>query len=147
MIDEYIVDYDEYAGLGSGSIGHLNGICYANTFDVRQYISQVDRQKGSLPLMAGRLFSPRDRARYDFLMKLFGMKLNVPDIQTKYEGTLFKYTWPLVIAFRIAGGLRYYPPDLYLTGKGRYMWVIMMREFFTAVNNFRDFCRSTITTL
>lgn len=144
MIDEYIVDYDEYAGLGSGSIGYLNGICYANTFDVRQYISQVDRQKGSLPLMAGRLFSPRDRARYDFLMKLFGMKLNVPDIQIKYEGGFFKYTWPLVIAFRIAGGLRYYPPDLYLTGKGRYMWVIMMREFFTAVNNFRDFCRSRI---
>ncbi|MBU2234363.1 MAG: coproporphyrinogen III oxidase family protein, partial [Proteobacteria bacterium] len=25
MIDEYIVDYDEYAGLGSGSIGYLNG--------------------------------------------------------------------------------------------------------------------------
>ena len=25
MIDEYIVDYDEYAGLGSGSIGYLSG--------------------------------------------------------------------------------------------------------------------------
>ncbi len=146
MIDEYIVDYDEYAGLGSGSIGYLNGTCYANTFDVRQYIGQVDRQKGSLPLMAGRVFSPRDRARYDFLMKLFGMKLDVPSIQSKYEERFFSYTWPFLIAFRIAGGVRYYPPELYLTERGRYMWVVMMREFFTAVNNFRDFCRSTITT-
>jgi len=42
MIDEYIVDYDEYAGLGSGSIGYLNGTCYANTFNIRQYIAQVE---------------------------------------------------------------------------------------------------------
>lgn len=145
MIDEYIVDYDEYAGLGSGSVGYLNGTCYANTFDIRQYIRQVDRRKGALPLMAGREFSLQDRARYDFLMKLFGMKLDVPSIQARYKGRFFSYTWPLLIAFRIAGGVRYYPPELYLTARGRYMWVVMMREFFTAVNNFRDFCRSRIT--
>ena len=33
---------------------------------------------------------------------------------------------------------------LALTAKGRYYWVIMMREFFTSVNNFRDYCRSII---
>ena len=59
MIDEYIVDYDEYAGLGSGSIGYLNGICYANTFDIRGYIAQIDR--GELPLAASRIFSVRDQ--------------------------------------------------------------------------------------
>ena len=50
MIDEYIVDYDEYAGLGSGSIGFLNGVCYANTFNVQEYIKKIDR--GEAPLMA-----------------------------------------------------------------------------------------------
>jgi hypothetical protein len=25
--------------------------------------------------------------------------------------------------------------------RGRYAWVVLMREFFTAVNNFRDYCR------
>jgi hypothetical protein len=29
MIDEYVVDFDEYAGLGSGSIGYLDGVAYA----------------------------------------------------------------------------------------------------------------------
>ena len=55
MIDEYIVDYDEYAGLGSGSIGYLSGVCYANTFDIGGYIAQIDR--GELPLAASRVFS------------------------------------------------------------------------------------------
>lgn len=139
MIDEYIVDYDEYAGLGSGSIGYLNGTCYANTFNIRQYIAQVER--GEMPLMASRDFSLKDRIRYDFLMKLFGMKLDIPALLKKYGDGLFRHLWLELVAFRLAGGLRYSPPDYYLTPHGRYYWVIMMREFFTSVNNFRDFCR------
>jgi len=142
MIDEYIVDYDEYAGLGSGSIGFLSGTCYANTFNIRQYIAQAGR--GELPLMASRDFDLRDRIRYDFMMKLFGMKLDLPGLQHKYPGRLYRYLWPNLLAFLLAGGLRYDPPDYYLTPRGRYYWVIMMREFFISVNNFRDFCREQV---
>lgn len=143
MIDEYIVDYDEYAGLGSGSIGYLNGTCYANTFNIRQYIAQVGR--GEMPLMASRDFGLKDQIRYDFLMKLFGMKLDIPALQKKYEGQFLKHIWVDLVAFRLAGGLRYDPPDYYLTPRGRYYWVIMMREFFISVNNFRDFCREQLS--
>jgi coproporphyrinogen III oxidase-like Fe-S oxidoreductase len=143
MIDEYIVDYDEYAGLGSGSIGYLNGTCYANTFNIRQYIAQIGR--GEMPLMASRDFGLKDQIRYDFLMKLFGMKLDIPALQKKYEGQFLKHIWLDLVAFRLAGGLRYDPPDYYLTPRGRYYWVIMMREFFISVNNFRDFCREQLS--
>lgn len=44
-------------------------------------------------------------------------------------------------AFILAGSFRYFSPHLYLTPRGRYLWVVMMREFFIAVNNFRDHCR------
>jgi coproporphyrinogen III oxidase-like Fe-S oxidoreductase len=142
MIDEYIVDYDEYAGLGSGSIGYLNGTCYANTFNIRQYIAQVGR--GELPLMASRNFGIKDQIRYDFLMKLFGMKLDIPAMLKKYGDRFFRHIWLDLVAFRLAGGLRYDPPDYYLTPSGRYYWVIMMREFFISVNNFRDFCREQL---
>ena len=143
-IDEYIVDYDEYAGLGSGSIGFLNGTCYANTFNIRQYIAQVGC--GEMPLMASRDFNVRDQIRYDFLMKLFGMRLDTQAMQKKYNGRLYRYLWFDLLAFLLAGGLRYEPPDFFLTPKGRYYWVIMMREFFISVNNFRDFCRAQQTT-
>ena len=139
MIDEYIVDYDEYAGLGSGSIGYLNGTCYANTFDINGYISQLDR--GELPLAASRLFSVRDQLRYDFLMKLFGTRLNTVELRKKYDGRFFRLIWPDLLAFSLVGALSWQAPDIVLTKRGRYAWVVLMREFFTAVNNFRDFCR------
>ena len=142
MIDEYIVDYDEYAGIGSGSIGYLNGICYANTFDISEYITRIDG--GEMPIMAFREFSMRDRVRYDFLMQLFGMKLDVPVLRKKYGGMFLRLLWRDILAFTLAGGLRYHNHCFYLTKRGCYIWVIMMREFFIAVNNFRDFCRGRI---
>jgi coproporphyrinogen III oxidase-like Fe-S oxidoreductase len=142
MIDEYIVDYDEYAGLGSGSIGYLNGTCYANTFDINGYIAQLDR--GELPLAASRLFSVRDQLRYDFLMKLFGTRLNTVELRKKYDGSFLRLLWPDLIAFSLIGALSWQAPDIVLTKRGRYAWVVLMREFFTAVNNFRDYCREQI---
>jgi coproporphyrinogen III oxidase-like Fe-S oxidoreductase len=139
LIDEYVVEYDEYAGLGSGAIGYLQGVCYANTFDIAEYIAAVG--KGKLPLLASRTFAREDQISYDFLMKLFSTRINVPDIEKKYGGKFLKSLWKEMIAFVLAGSFRYFPPNLYLTPRGRYYWVIMMREFFIAVNNFRDFCR------
>ncbi len=138
MIDEYIVNYGEYAGLGSGSIGYLGGRCYANTFNIPEYIARL--KKKELPLMACRRFSFQEQVRYDFLMKLFGMELDMASLRKKYGRKYLPYLWKDIPAFMIAGGLRYNRGTLSLTDRGRYYWVIMMREFFTAVNNFRDFC-------
>lgn len=140
VIDEYIVDYDDYAGLGSGSIGYLKGTCYANTFDIGEYIGRVE--KGEMPLMASRNFGRKERIHYDFLMKLFGGRLDLAWLRRKYDGDVFRHLWYVLLAFRLAGGLRYWDDRLVVTDRGRYYWVIMMREFFTAVNNFRDFCRT-----
>ncbi len=141
-IDEYIVDYDDYAGLGSGAIGYLQGTCYANTFNVDEYISRIDQ--GEIPLLASRDFRRPEQVKYDFLMKLFSGSLDVTSLNKKYGGGIFRHIWPMIIAFRLTGGLRYWGDRLYLTDRGRYYWVVMMREFFTAVNNFRDFCRADL---
>jgi coproporphyrinogen III oxidase-like Fe-S oxidoreductase len=142
MIDEYVVDYDEYAGLGSGAIGYLNGVCYANTFDIGGYIARIDR--GELPLSAARVFSRRDRIRYDFLMKLFGTRLNLPALRQKYDGPFWRHLWPDLLAFYLIRAIDWHSPNIVLTPRGRYFWVVLMREFFTAVNNFRDDCRARL---
>lgn len=139
LLDEYVVDYDEYAGLGSGAIGYLNGVCYANTFDIEDYIVRLDH--GILPLMASRRFDLHDQMSYDFLMKLFSTKLDIAALEEKYNGKFLKTLWKEIALFEIVRALRYFPPNLHLTSRGCYLWVIMMREFFIAVNNFRDFCR------
>lgn len=142
MIDEYVVDYSDYAGLGSGSIGYISGVCYANSFAVRDYIDRVN--KGEFPVMAGRCFSSKDQIMYDFVMKLFGGRLRATEMRTKYGGSWGRSVLLIITAFRASGAVGYdsVADEYYLTPKGRYYWVMIMREFFTAVNNFRDFCKA-----
>ncbi len=142
MIDEYIVDYDEYVGVGSGSFGYVNGACFANTFSVPDYLAAVG--KGRWPILAKKDFSKRERALYDFMMKLFGTSLDIQKEEDKFAGEFMKTLWKEIWLFRIAGALVNDDGIIRLTRRGRYLWVIMMREFFTGVNNFRDICRAAI---
>jgi len=139
LVDEYVVEFEEYVGLGSGAIGYLHGTCYSNTFDIEGYIASLEQNK--LPLLASRTFDLHDQMSYDFMMKLFSTKLNIEALQKKYNGQFLKTMWKEIAAFEIVRAFRYFPPYLHLTPYGRYLWVIMMREFFIAVNNFRDYCR------
>ena len=142
MIDEYIVDYDEYVGAGSGSFGYVNGACLANTFSIPDYMKSV--ASGRLPILAKKDFTIREQIQYDFMMKLFGMSLDVRRAENKFDGRFMKTLWKEAGMLRLAGALTYDNGKLRLTRKGQYLWVIMMREFFTGVNNFRDVCRAAI---
>ncbi len=142
MIDEYVVNYDEYAGLGSGSIGYLGGSVYSNTFDIPSYIEHLNN--GQFPVAARKDCSTRERLLYDFLMKLFGISLDLDELSQKHGVNAYIYLLPEVTFFRSTGGLMKKDNKIVLTPKGQYYWVIMMREFFIAVNNFRDYCRSLI---
>ena len=47
LIDEYIVESEEYVGIGSGSFSYLNGTLYVNTFSLdayRQFIARARRR-------------------------------------------------------------------------------------------------------
>jgi coproporphyrinogen III oxidase-like Fe-S oxidoreductase len=140
LIDEYVVNFDEYAGLGSGSIGYLAGTVYANTFDIGDYVARVN--KGTFPLVGRKESSLKERLRYDFLMKLFGLELDLAQLTAKFTVNAYRYLWPEIFFFRTIGGLQKKGTLLTLTRNGQYYWVIMMREFFIGVNNFRDYCRA-----
>jgi coproporphyrinogen III oxidase-like Fe-S oxidoreductase len=144
MIDEYVVNYDEYAGLGSGSIGYLGGSVYSNTFDILAYVDRLS--KGEFPVAARKDCATRERLLYDFLMKLFGITLDLGELSKKHGVNAYLYLLPEITFFRFAGALTKKGNTLSLTPKGQYYWVIMMREFFIAVNNFRDYCRALIKT-
>lgn len=143
MIDEYVVHFDEYAAIGSGSIGYLQGTVYANTFDIGDYIEQVS--KSVFPFVGKKESSLKEQLHYDFLMRLFGLRLDLSRLAAKFQVNVHRWLWPEILFFSMAGGLKKQGHMLTLTKKGQYYWVIMMREFFIGVNNFRDYCRAAVS--
>lgn len=88
-IDEYIVNHDEYVGLGPGSWGYINGTMYSNTFSIQQYISMI--QENRSPIVASLSFSFLERMRYHFLLELFGGTMRVSDTKknmANYSGSI-----------------------------------------------------------
>ena len=139
LIDEYVINFDQYAGVGSGAFGYINGSIYANTFSILNYIKSIN--DGVFPIIAKKDFTKREQLLYDFLMQLFGMSLNLDRISEKYKINARVHLFFEILFFKIIGAIRTKKGNNTLYLKDRYYWVIMMREFFSSVNNFRDYCR------
>ncbi len=144
MIDEYIVDYEDYVGIGSGAFSFLDGTLYTNTFSLRSYNAAID--EGHSSVVAERAFGKGDRMRYRFLMQLFSLRLDKRQFARDF-GTEIEWALAFELAyFRAAGAFTVdNDTELVLSEKGRYLLVAMMREFFIGVNNLRDQARAALS--
>ncbi len=142
MIDEYIVDFDEYLGVGSGSFSYLGGRIMANTFAVEEYCAKLEADRSAIAFSKD--FSMLEQMRYDFMIKLFGTSIDMAAIRRRYGQLFTEALWKELLLFKWLKALEMDGDRLRLTEKGYYYWVIMMREFFIGVNNFRDICRAQV---
>jgi coproporphyrinogen III oxidase-like Fe-S oxidoreductase len=146
MIDEYIVDHEEYVGLGSGSFSYLDGGLYVNTFSIKDYAQRID--SGQLSVLKYRRFSKVERMRYRFLMDLFGGQLDRRQFRADF-GLPIEAGLPAEMAFmRLSGAFAGHNGTgeelLTLTSTGRYLLVVMMREFFSSMDKVREQARMAL---
>jgi coproporphyrinogen III oxidase-like Fe-S oxidoreductase len=145
MIDEYIVDYEDYVGIGSGAFSFLEGSLYVNSFSLQEYGEHIGA--GTTSALQKRSFTKPDRMRYRFLMSLFGMSLDKRQFARDF-GISIDLGLAIEMAFmRSAGAFDVdTAEELVLSATGRYLLVAMMREFFVGVNNLRDQARAALST-
>ena len=143
MIDEYVVEYEEYPAIGSGGITYLGSSLYVNTFSVKEYNKAIE--SGRMSLMGKTDFNLHDRMRYRFLMQLFGLRLDKKQWERDF-GCTVENGLPMEMMFMKAVGAidKDNEFEITLTKKGRYLVVAMMRQFFIGVNNLRDQARAAL---
>jgi coproporphyrinogen III oxidase-like Fe-S oxidoreductase len=144
MIDEYIVDYEEYVGIGSGAFSYLRGDIYLTTFSLRDYSATIDR--GTMPVAVGSASSSvKNRMRYRFLMSLFGLRLDKKAFERDFGVTVERGLPLEMLFFRVFGGFATDDAEeLTLTEKGRYLAVVMQRTMFAQLNDLRDAARKAL---
>ncbi len=143
MIDEYIVNYEEYPAIGSGAMSYLEGNLYVNTFSLKQYGEKIEL--GMLSAMGENRFLKTDRMRYRFLMQLFGLKLDKKQWESDFGCSVERGLPAEYLFMKLAGAFDVDDDEkITLTPRGRYLLVAMMREFFIGVNSLRDAARSAL---
>ena len=131
-IDEYIVEAEDYDGLGSGAFSYVDGTMYATTFSIHSYVDRINN--GLTGITGRRPLSPSEQIKQSFLMRLFGLKLDKAWARGQYGA-----------AFETIGAIEEDDTCWRLTDRGMYDWVLMMSAFFESVNAFREQMRSRIS--
>ena len=137
MIDEYIIEYDDYVGVGAGSVSIVAGEFYANSFSLDRYHEMT--AVGRLPIIGRRRLSAKENLRYYLLTKLFGMKLDMAALRRRFGDGAAGKLWT-ELAFLRTFGLVSGDGVLRVTEKGMYPVSVMMRDFFAALNTLREYC-------
>ena len=136
MIDEYITQSDDYLGLGSGSFSRLDGTLSGSTFSIADYLNRV--AGGRSGILRSRRLSERERMQYHLLVRLFAGALSLDGADRAFGRPFARTLQPEIAALRVIGAVRKVGSTLELTESGQYLWVLLMREFFSVVNEFRE---------
>ncbi|MCX5997549.1 MAG: coproporphyrinogen III oxidase family protein [Chloroflexi bacterium] len=138
MIDEYIIDYDDYIGIGAGSVSFLGGDFLVNSFSLDGYHKLT--AEGKLPVVRMRRLSDTEHCRYYMLTRFFGMGLNTMQFKRRFEADIHLKLWAELLFFKAAGIVKEHDGLISVTRTGMYPVGTMMKEFFASLNTLREYC-------
>lgn len=130
IIDEYVVDYDEYVGVGSGSFSFLRDTLYVNTFSLKEYSQKI--KNNIMSVEKKRSYDETMMNKYRFMVEIFSFKR-----LTK------KNTFLEEMFMKSFGGMEYInEKDIRLSRFGKYLTVLMMKDFYIGMDYVRGIARA-----
>lgn len=136
--DEYVVDHDEYLGVGSGAFSFLGSSLYVNTFSLRRYNERI--KEGKTGVERRRQFDKHAVLQYRLLLGLFSARLSRKYFREVHGVDLDKALFKEMLGLRIAGAIKDNPKDpdnLIVTDAGKFLGLVMMKAFYSGMDNVR----------
>lgn len=130
--DEYVSSHHEYVGVGSGAFSFLNGELLINAFNLKDYAMLIDK-KGDANI-AKTTFKRKDILRYIFLTEMFSGELNIARFNQHLTCNLEKELRCELLGLKIAGAVVKENGVLKCTAFGRYLFVVLMKDFYTGMD-------------
>lgn len=131
-IDEYVVDHEEYVGLGSGAFSFLDGTLYANSFSLQKYADMVSAGMSSAVKSVS--FGNYAISQYRMMVEMFG--LNAFPANRPF----FEYH-----ALKTLGAVTGSGKNAMITPKGLFMLSVMMKCFYNGMDYIREIMRANLT--
>ena len=135
MIDEYIIESDDYIGIGAGSVSMAGGNFYVNSFATDRYHELIE--EGRFPVVGWRKLSEKEHQRYYLLTKLFGLKVDTSEFRRRFGGDIGSKLFTEICFFKSSGAVTG-KDILQVTPGGMYPVSVMMRDFFASLNTLRE---------
>ena len=143
-VDEYQTSYTEYPAIGSGSITCMDGSLYVNNFSIHDYNEAIE--EGHMAIMGKTKLSQRNLMRYALLIGLYRLRFDKRAFREQF-GVGIEEGLPIELEFLRMNGAFAVDDDeaLVPSVKGRYLTLVMYREFLSGMNNLREQARAQLS--
>lgn len=132
--DEYVSSFHQYLGAGSGAFSFLASRLYINDFDLDDYAKSANSTE--LKALGSCAFSEQNKAYYLLLCELFDGEIDIKSFCAKNDIKAFRLQG-ILLALRACGALYKDNKKFVLTPFGRYLVVVLMKEFYTGMDKLR----------
>ncbi len=133
FFDEYVVNNDEYLGLGAGAFSYINNVLYANTFNVDEYNENIKKELSSIKLK--KAYGHKDQLKYRLMLRLFANEFDKDRFNKEYGHNSTKLLSKELAFLKLFNAFN--PNGYSLTRSGKYYAMVMMKEFYIGMNELR----------
>lgn len=136
--DEYVIDNDEYLGVGSGAFSFIGDSLYVNTFSLRRYNERIRHGKNGVERK--KTFLKKNILQYRLLLGLFAGRLTRKYFREVHHVSLDRALFKEILALKLIGAIKENPqdPDQFIvTDRGKLIGLVMMKDFYSAMDNIR----------
>lgn len=142
IFDEYVVDNDEYVGIGSGSFSFLDGTLYVNTFSLKEYSQKI--QNKQMGIARERKYSKKARLQYRLMVELFGGEVNIKRFKEKYNSNMEIDLFKEILFLKLTKNIYKQGDSYFPTMQGKYLFLSMMKEFYIGMDRVREESRAAL---
>ncbi|GLS82139.1 coproporphyrinogen III oxidase family protein [Paraferrimonas haliotis] len=136
--DEYVIDYDEYLGVGSGSFSFLDDTLYVNSFSLKEYAGKI--ASGRMGVDQKKTYDKKAVMQYRFLLGMFSGRLSRKYFRETFGVNLDTALFKEMTSMKLMGAIKNDPADpeqIIVTDNGKMMGLLMMKEFYSGMDNVR----------
>lgn len=144
-IDEYVIDHDEYLGIGSGAFSFLGNALYVNTFSLSRYAQRI--QSGLMGTERRRIFTKHQILQYRLMLSVFAGRLSRKYFREVHGVNLDTSLFKEMTGLRLIGAIRQDPQDpdrLIVTKRGKFLGLVMLKAFYSGMDNVRAQLRAPL---
>lgn len=139
--DEYGGAHNEYIGIGSGAFSFTDGTLNVNTYNLEQYEKNIKTHGSSY--MAYCNFKKSDRIKYLFLNTLFDGGVDIKAFNKTNKTDISKSLAKELGMLKFAKAVHTQNGVIKPNDFGRYITLVMMREFYSGMDKVRAMFRES----
>lgn len=143
IIDEYIIDNEEYVGVGSGSFSFLKDTLYLNEFALDNYATLIHEKCSAVT--KERTFPANSQMYYRLMVDLFNGTLSKKKFSTMFGHEINDALGKELMLLKFAKAIQENKESITTTNYGDYLFLVMMKEFYMGMDRIRNEARKKLT--